>query len=145
MSVGDIASRLGDTLPLLILCYIVFGAPSISLLREVIEVKKHCCIGYQTTAETMGLDLIERVQSYVLPLLYLMVAVYGQSWKVSILIELTSGAAGLVTIYDLIVIQGRPLIILNYSQWRDPMFERAWQVIGRFSSIPRAELHWTLS
>lgn len=93
----------------------------------------------------MGLDLIERVQSYVLPLQYLMVAVYGQSWKVSILVELTSGAAGLVTIYDLIVIQGRPLIILNYSQWRDPMFERAWQVIGRFSSILRAELHWTLS
>lgn len=76
---ADRVTRAAFQLLPLILCYIVFGAPSISLLREVIEVKKHCCIGYQTTAERMGLDLIERVQSYVLPLQYLMVAVYGQS------------------------------------------------------------------
>ena len=44
--------------------------------------------------------------------------------------ELTCGAAGLRTILDLVIFQGRPLDVLNYSKWRDPMFERAWKVIG---------------
>lgn len=96
-------------------------------------------------AETMGLDLMERVQSCTLPLIYLMIAVYGQSGKVFRLMELTNGPAGLATIYDLLLVQGRPKDILNYSKWRDSMFERAWQFIGRFFNILRSQLHWTLS
>ncbi|MCJ1301483.1 hypothetical protein MMC08_004284 [Hypocenomyce scalaris] len=62
----------------------------------------------------MGLDLTERLQSYIGPFEILMIAVY----------------AGLRTILDLVIFQGRPLDVLNYSKWRDPMFERAWKVIG---------------
>lgn len=81
----------------------------------------------------------------MLPLALLMIAVYGQSWKDFLLLELTSGAAGLVTIFDLVIIKGRPMDILKYSKWRDPMFERAWRFIGRFLIILRAQVHWTLS
>lgn len=60
------------------------------------------------------------------------------------MVELMNRAAGLVTIYDVVIVQGRPLDILKYSRWRDQMFERAWKIIGRSSTIIRAKLHYTL-